>query len=97
MPSLARGPGVKPEQGLFYYFHTAARALSVYGQPVVVDAQGAKHDWRVELTDKLLSMQQPDGSWVGEKRWMENNPTLATSLALLCLEMAKADQAARHP
>ena len=96
VPGLKRGPGVKPESGLFYYFHTAARALAAYGEPIVTDAQGGRHDWRVELTDKLASMQQPDGSWVGEKRWMENNPRLCTALAVLCLEQAAADQRA-HP
>ena len=95
VPGLARAPGVKPESGLFYYFHTAARALAAYGQPVITDAQGAKHDWRAELTTKLLSMQQPDGSWVGERRWMESNPTLVTAIAVICLEQAKADQKAR--
>ena len=95
VPGLARAPGVKPESGLFYYFHTAARALAAYGQPVITDAQGAKHDWRAELTTKLLSLQQPDGSWVGERRWMESNPTLVTAIAVICLEQAKADQKAR--
>jgi squalene-hopene/tetraprenyl-beta-curcumene cyclase len=77
--------------GVFYYFHTAARALVAYGEPVVTDAQGGKHDWRKELIDKLASKQSPDGSWTGEKRWMESNPLIASSLALLALEEAKAD------
>ena len=96
VPGLARPPGAKPETGLFYYFHTAARALAAYGEPVVTDAQGAKHDWRTELTAKLASMQHPDGSWAGEKRWMESNPTLATAMAVLALEQAEADRA-KHP
>jgi len=96
VPGLHREPGVSPESGLFYYFHTAARALAAYGEPVVTDAQGNKHDWRAELTNKLISMQQPNGSWVGERRWMENNPTLVTAMAILCLEQADADQKV-HP
>ena len=92
VPGLKRPPGTKPDEGLFYYFLTASRALTAYGEPVVTDAQGGRHDWRVELSAKLVSLQQPDGSWVGEKRWMENNPTLATAIAVLCLEQAKADQ-----
>ena len=96
VPGLKRAPGVSADSGLFYYFHTAARALSAYGEPTVTDAQGNQHDWRAELSDKLESMQQPDGSWVGEPRWMENNPVLATSIAVLCLEQAQADQKV-HP
>ena len=96
VPGLLRKPPATATSGLFYYFHTAARALAAYGEPIVIDAQGNKHDWRAELTAKLLSMQRPDGSWAGEARWMESNPMLATSMAVLCLEQAKADQQA-HP
>ena len=35
--------------GLYYYYHTIAKALRAYGEPVITDAQGSKHDWRVEL------------------------------------------------
>jgi squalene-hopene/tetraprenyl-beta-curcumene cyclase len=96
VPGLVRKPPATARSGLFYYLHTAARALAAYGEPIVTDAQGNKHDWRAELTAKLLSMQQPDGSWVGENRWMESKPALATSVAVLCLEIAQADQKA-HP
>ena len=92
VPGLVRKPPATSTSGLFYYFHTAARALSAYGEPVITDAQGGKHDWRAELTAKLVSMQQPDGSWMGEKRWMENNPVLDTAVAVLCLEQAEADR-----
>jgi len=84
------------ETGLFYYCHTAARALSAYGEPVVTDSQGKKHDWRIELAARLIAKQGADGSWTGEKRWMESNPLIATPLALLALEEAKADLKA-HP
>ena len=39
----------------------------------------AAHDWRVALIQKLASIQKPDGSFVGQKNWMEDNPVLATS------------------
>lgn len=96
VPGLVRKPPATTKAGLFYYFHTASRALAAYGEPVITDAQGVKHDWRAELSAKVLSMQQPDGSWAGENRWMESNPRLATSIAILCLEQAQADQKA-HP
>ncbi len=90
-PGLKGGPGNPAEAGLYYYYHTAARALRAYGEPIVTDAQGNKHDWRVELIDKLASLQKPDGSWVGQAKWMESNPTIVTSFAVLSLQEAMAD------
>jgi len=75
-------------QGLFYYFHSMARALSVFGAQEVVDKQGRSHNWRKELAGRLVSMQSKlDGSWVNRNapRWWEGNPVLATSYALLTL------------
>jgi len=47
--------------GLYYYFYVFAHALHAYGDPVITDAQGAQHDWRVELVAKAGSLQKPDG------------------------------------
>jgi squalene-hopene/tetraprenyl-beta-curcumene cyclase len=98
VPNLKQSDNKKinSETGIFYYCHTAARALSAYGEPIVIDAQGNKHDWRNELAARLIAKQNPDGSWTGEKQWMESNPMVATPLALLALEEAKADLKA-HP
>ncbi len=90
-PGLKQGPGNATEAGLFYYYHTASRALHAYGEPVVVDAQGNKHDWRMELIDKIATLQKPDGSWSGQAKWMENNPTIVSSFAILSLQEAMAD------
>lgn len=95
--TLDENPGMRewnPEQakhGMHYYYMTLAKALNVYNQPVITDPQGRKHDWRVELIDKLASLQRADGSFVGEKRWMEDNPVLATSYAILALQDAIQD------
>ncbi|MDP6540294.1 MAG: prenyltransferase/squalene oxidase repeat-containing protein [Planctomycetota bacterium] len=78
-------------QGLFYYFHTMARALDLFGEEVVVDPEGVAHPWRRQLCGRLLAMQRPDdGSWVNENapRWWEGNPVLATSYAMLTLSHA---------
>jgi squalene-hopene/tetraprenyl-beta-curcumene cyclase len=77
--------------GLFYYYYTMSRALSAYGQPIIVDPQGHKHDWRQELIDKIASLQATDGSFVGERRWMEDSPVLVTSYTVIALEEAKKD------
>jgi squalene-hopene/tetraprenyl-beta-curcumene cyclase len=82
--------------GLYYYYHTMARALNVYDEPTITDAQGKKHDWRVELADKIASLQKPDGSWQGEKKWFEDNNVLTTAYAVLALQEIQQDLK-QHP
>ncbi|HJO26904.1 MAG TPA: prenyltransferase/squalene oxidase repeat-containing protein [Planctomycetota bacterium] len=82
-------------QGLFYYFHTMARALDLYGVETITDKTGQPHAWRRELAGRLVAMQSPeDGSWVNHNapRWWEGNPVLATSYALLTLGAALPPQ-----
>jgi squalene-hopene/tetraprenyl-beta-curcumene cyclase len=82
-------PGAQSKEGLFYYFHVFSKALRAWGEPVIVDEKGAKHDWRMELADQLAGLQNKDGSWVNKaERFMEANPVLATSYALLALQEA---------
>ncbi len=81
--------------GIFYYYNTMGRALSVFGRTTVTDSKNTAHDWRVELIDKLAAVQKPDGSFVGDPRWMEDNPVIATALAVLAVQDAIADLKAR--
>ena len=82
---LKTNPGMG-KQGLFYYYHVFAKALSALGQDTIEDAQGVKHDWRRELRGQLIACQQSDGSWVNtEGRWLEGEPTLVTAYALMSL------------
>ena len=78
------------ESGLYYYFLTLARALDAYDQPRV-PAPGGAVDWRAALVDKLAELQKPDGSWVGEARFRENDPTMVTAYAVIALESVLAD------
>ena len=74
------------KQGLYYYYHTLAKALHYYGEPAIKDAQGGDHNWREEMANKLISLQREEGFWVNEnKRWREGNKTLVTSHAVLAL------------
>lgn len=80
-----------PYQGLFYYLHTMAKTLALYGEEMVVDASGKANPWRKQLCGRLVAMQKKeDGSWVNENasRWWEGNPVLATTYALLSLDAA---------
>jgi squalene-hopene/tetraprenyl-beta-curcumene cyclase len=83
-------PGAQSQEGLYYYYHVFARALQAWGEKVIVDAEGKRHDWRDELRAKLIELQRPDGSWVNEEdRWREGNPYLVTSYAILALQTAR--------
>jgi squalene-hopene/tetraprenyl-beta-curcumene cyclase len=76
-------------QGLFYYYHTMAKALNAYGEETIKDDSGAKHNWREDLIIKLSSIQHGDGYWVNSNgRWWENNKVLVTAYCVLALEEA---------
>lgn len=88
---LESNPGVG-QQGLYYYYHTLAKALDAVGNDKFVDAQGTEHDWKAELRQKLYSEQRPDGSWVNETtRWMEGDPNLVSGYTLMALSYVKPE------
>jgi squalene-hopene/tetraprenyl-beta-curcumene cyclase len=83
--TLTENPG-QGQAGLFYYYHTLAKAMDALGEESFEDAKGVKHDWRQELFDELKKRQKSDGSWVNQnKAFLENAPELATSFAVLTL------------
>ena len=57
---------------------------------------GQKHDWRVEFIDKVATLQREDGSFVGDKKWWEDNPVLTTSYIVLALQEVRQDLE-QHP
>lgn len=86
---LESNPGVG-QQGLFYYYHTMAKALDALGEAEFVDDAGTKHNWKQELRSKLAELQLEDGSWVNPTtRWMEGDPNLVSAYALLALSYCK--------
>ena len=83
--TLDENPGVG-RQGLYYYYHTMAKALTAYDEDFLVIPEGKEINWRKELTIKLIQTQREDGSWVNETaRWWENDPNLVTSYVLISL------------
>jgi squalene-hopene/tetraprenyl-beta-curcumene cyclase len=80
-------PGAQSRQGLYYFYHIFAKALHAWNEPLVVDHQGAAHDWRADLADQLIQQQREDGSWINDAdRWMEGNPHLVTAYCVLALQ-----------
>ncbi|NQT53109.1 hypothetical protein HQ576_13710 [bacterium] len=87
--TLNENPGMK-KQGLYYYYMTMAEALALLGSPVLEGPEGETHRWAADLADALLARQAKDGTWVNpEMRWMENDPLLATSYAMLALRRCR--------
>jgi squalene-hopene/tetraprenyl-beta-curcumene cyclase len=86
---LQSNPGMGTS-GLFYYYHTFAKALDAIGQDVLEDDKGNKHNWRAELVAELAKRQAADGSWTNtDKRWLEGDPNLVVGYALLTLDHCK--------
>jgi squalene-hopene/tetraprenyl-beta-curcumene cyclase len=86
---LDSNPGMG-NAGLYYYYHTFAKALDAMGMPTLVDDDGNAHDWRAELIAKLAEMQRPNGSWINDNdRWLEGEANLVTGYALLAISYCK--------
>ncbi len=84
--TLDENPGMGAE-GLFYYYHTMAKALSTADVTTLKTKTGSV-DWRAPLSRKLISLQGADGSWrnAASGRWMESDPVLVTAYTVLALE-----------
>lgn len=95
-PGMGVTDPARAQNGLYYYFQTMSKALDAYGVPVMADSQGKAHDWRIELIAELATLQHPDGSWVGERRWMEDNAAITTSYCVMAAEDARKSLAL-HP
>jgi squalene-hopene/tetraprenyl-beta-curcumene cyclase len=85
--TLNENPGMGKE-GLYYYYHTMAKALAAAGVDTLTLQDGRKVNWRQDLAKRLLNLQNADGSWVNANgRWWEKDPHLVTSYATITLEI----------
>jgi len=85
--TLDENPGMGKD-GLYYYYHTMAKALSAAGVDTLTTKDGKKINWRQDLAKKLLDLQNADGSWVNQNgRWWEKDPNLVTCYATITLEI----------
>lgn len=84
--TLEANPGMG-QAGLYYYYHSFAKAMNALGEDEFTDSKGVKHNWRRELFETLKKKQQPNGSWTnpGDRAFGEGDPNLATAFALLAL------------
>ncbi len=85
--TLDENPGMGAE-GLYYYYHTMAKALSAAHIDRITLKDGSKVNWRQDLAKRLLNLQNADGSWSNNNgRWMEKDPVLVTSYGVIILEI----------
>lgn len=84
--TIEENPGMGM-QGLYYYYHTMAKALSLSGVDEVLDGDGNPVDWREELSIRLFDQQKENGFWINQSgRWWEKDPILVSCYAMLALE-----------
>jgi squalene-hopene/tetraprenyl-beta-curcumene cyclase len=85
--TVDENPAMGP-QGLFYYYHTMAKALTICGVDSLETRGGPSVKWREALALKLINLQKADGSWSNDNgRWWEKDPALVTAYALIALEL----------
>mgnify|MGYP001617948682 FL=1 len=85
--TLEENPGLGA-QGLFYYYYTLTKALTIYGADYVETTDGRKIKWREDVAVKLINLQDKDGFWVNANgRWWEKDPVLVTAYMAITLEI----------
>lgn len=83
--TLSQNPGMG-QQGLYYYYHTFAKALEAMDVETIEASGGATHNWRADFVNTLAEKQREDGSWVNDnERWLESDPNLVTGYCLMGL------------
>lgn len=88
--TLDENPGLG-QQGLYYYYYTMAKALTLYGDDGFVLKDGRRINWRKAMVLKFINNQKSDGSWINEAaKSLENDPILVTSYVLISLNMITA-------
>jgi squalene-hopene/tetraprenyl-beta-curcumene cyclase len=84
--TVDENPGLG-QKTVYYYYMVMAKALAALGEPTFTDANGRRHNWREELSQKLIALQHSDGTWVNEvKDEMQDNPRLVTAFVLTTFE-----------
>jgi squalene-hopene/tetraprenyl-beta-curcumene cyclase len=84
--TLDENPGLQ-HAGLYYYYQLMSKGLAAAGVQELELRDGRKVDWEKALGQKLVSIENGDGSWVNDTgRWMEKDPILVTSYCVLALE-----------
>ena len=86
--TLDMNPGTNSKHGLYYFYNAFAKVMRAYGEDEFTDSSGRRHNWRNELAERLIKLQDADGSWANKDSalWWENKPELATAWSVIALE-----------
>lgn len=86
--TLSHNPAENGSLGVYYYYVTFAKTLRATGRAWIVGSTGVRHNWRRDLVYALAHRINGNGSWVnhGSKAWLEGNPVMATTYAVLALD-----------
>lgn len=84
--TLDENPGIG-QKAVYYYYMVFAKALQAVNEDVLVDGRGQRHNWREDLANKLIALQNADGYWVNSNpAEMQNNKVLVTAFTLMAIE-----------
>lgn len=84
--TVEENPGIG-QTTLYYYYLVFAKALEAFGEDVIVDAQGRRHNWREELGRKIVSLQNAEGYWVNnDPQYWQDNKVLVTAFTMMAIE-----------
>ena len=86
--TVAENPG-RGAAGLYYYYQTMAKTLEVQKLSHLEDSDGKKHNWRTDISEQLIAVQQANGSWINaaSRQYMEDDANLVTGYVLLTLAL----------
>ncbi len=91
--TLDENPGIGTD-GYYYFLLVFGRALGARGE-LLLPTDTGDADWTADLANKLIELQEPDGSVrVVDDRWMENDPVLITAYTLVAAQNARRTLAA---
>jgi len=86
--TLKENPGMGM-QGYYYYLHCMTKALHAYGADTMYDRDGNRHNWRTDVLQEFIALQERNGSWVNTHgRFMESIPELVTAYSMIAMKLA---------
>ena len=90
--TVEENPGFGQE-GYYYFMNVLTKSLAAFGQDILRREDGSEINWRLEVINRLTSLQRIDengnGYWVNENnRYWEGNPDLVTAYTLIALQVA---------
>ena len=87
--TVTENPG-QGQSGLFYYYHTFAKAMDALGEDPFVDAKGVEARLAAGTLRRAKKRQKENGSWANTNTaFLESMPELATAFALLALSYCR--------